>query len=110
MTMAGFSKSLMAFDDVRAVLDRAAESSKGVKVVCKSRGEAVITRSRMNYLRVLDRKQNGIVYESDHPLHMRSVWDRLIIRIPPRGSPEETTIYVEKRSIDNWTIEEITDP
>ena len=105
--MPGYSRSPLAFDDLRQVFQRAMEAERGIRVVCKSRSEAIITRSRMNYLRKMDRKENALTYQSDHPLHMRSAWDKLVLRIPPKGSPDENTIYVERRTADNLVIEEI---
>ena len=105
--MPGYNKSPLAFDDLREVFDKAMEAQRGLRVVCKSRSEAVITRSRLNYLRKMDRKENAITYQNDHPLYMRSVWDKLVLRIPAKGTPEEAVIYIEKRSSDNLVLEEI---
>jgi len=106
--MAGFNKSTFAFDDLREVFNKAIDAPKGIRVVCKSRSEAMVTRSRMNYLRKMDRKENGITYQPDHTMHLRSAWDRLVLRVPAKGHPDEAVIFVEKRSVENLTIEEIT--
>src|SRR5512147_1877426 len=106
--MAGFNKSAFAFDDLREVFEKAMAAERGIKIICKSRSEAVVMRSRMNYLRKMDRKENGITYQSDSPMHMRSIWDRLTLRIPAKGSPEENILFVEKRSAINMVIEEIS--
>lgn len=108
--MPGYNKSPYAFDDLREIFERAMLSEHGIKIVCKSRSEAIITRSRMNYLRKMDRKENAITYQSDHPMHMRSVWDRLVLRVPAKGAPDETTIYMEKRSHENFIIEDLSGP
>jgi hypothetical protein len=105
--MPGYNKSPLAFDDLRVVFQRAMEAPIGLRVICKSRSEAVITRSRLNYLRKMDRKENAITYQSDHPMYMRSVWDRLVLRIPPKGQPDEAVIYIEKRRAENLILEEI---
>ena len=105
--MPGFNKSPLAFDDLRSVFERAIESPRGIRIVCKTRSEAIVTRSRMNYLRKMDRKENSITYQSDHPMFMRSAWDRLVLRIPPKGDPDDTVIFIEKRSADNMVIEEL---
>jgi len=106
--MAGFNKSAFAFDDLREVFEKALAATKGIRVVCKSRSDAIITRSRMNYLRKMDRRENGVTYQSDHPMYMRSAWDRLVLRVPPKGDPDEAVIFIEKRTAERLTIEEIT--
>ena len=55
----------------------------------------------------MDRKENAITYQSDHPMYMRSAWDKLVLRIPPKGDPQETVIFIEKRTADNLILEEI---
>ena len=105
--MPGYNKSPLAFDDLREVFEKAMNADRGLRVVCKTRSEAIITRSRLNYLRKMDRKDNGVTYQSDHPMHMRSVWDKLVLRVPPRGDPDETTIFIEKRLVDDLVLEEL---
>ena len=105
--MGGFNKSAFAFDDLREVFEKALTATKGIRVVCKNRSDAIVTRSRMNYLRKMDRRENGVTYQSDHPMYMRSAWDRLVLRVPPRGHPDEAVIFVEKRTAANLIIEEI---
>lgn len=106
--MAGYNKSPLAFDDLREVYQKAMDASKGIRVVCKTRSEAVTLRSRMHYLRKMDRKENAVVYQPDHPMYMRSAWDKLVLSIPPKGEPNETTIFIEKRTAEKLEIEDIT--
>jgi len=40
-------------------------------------------------------------------MHGASVYDSLVLRIPPKGTPEETILYIEPRSIEDFNIEEI---
>lgn len=105
--MPGWNKSPLAFEDVREIFNRALESERGITIKCKTRSEAITLRSRMNYLRKVDRKENAVTYQSDHPMYMRSIWDKYLLRLPPKGAPDETTIYVMVRTIDELHIEDI---
>lgn len=102
-----FSQSIFSFDDIKPHLDRALGSEKGIKVTCDSHKQAVILRARFNYYRTLDRKSNTKTYEEGHPLHGRSIYDRLVLRVPREGNPEDTSVFIEKRLPETWKIEEI---
>ena len=102
-----FSKSMFAFDDVKPTLDRALEAEKGIKVVCNNYGHAIITRSRFHYYRQMDREQNAKNYPPEHPLWNRSVYDKLILRVPKKGAPDAHCLYVEKRRAEDFQVEEI---
>jgi hypothetical protein len=100
------NKSYLAFDDVREIFDRALIAPKGVHVSLPTRGKAVATRSRFNYFRLLDREENGKTYEKDHPMYNRSAYDKLVLRIPPKGAPDENILYIEPHSALNYIVKE----
>jgi len=102
-----FNRSPLAFDDIREAFDRAVNSPKGIRISCESYGAAVVLRSRFNYYRKMDREENKRTYPPDHQMWNRSAYDRLILRIPSKGSEEETTLYIEPRSVADMNIEEI---
>jgi hypothetical protein len=102
-----FSQSLLAFDDLRPHFDRALGSERGIKITCDSYSQAVILRARFNYYRKLDRQSNKRTYGEEHPLHNRSIYDRLILRVPKKGTADENCVFLEKRSPEAWKIEEI---
>lgn len=102
-----FNKSPLAFEDIRSTFERALASPKGIKIVCSSHGSAVILRSRFNYYRGLDRKENKNIYSPEDPMYNRSMYDRLMLRIPNKGEPDENVLFIEPRSVDNLIIEEI---
>lgn len=102
-----FNTSPLAFDDVREIFDRALNSKRGIRIPCSSRGSAMVLRSRFNYFRKMDRTQNAEVYPPDHPMHKRSAYDRLILRIPSKGDPREHILFIEPRSPLDFVIEEI---
>lgn len=102
-----FNRSPLAFDDARAVLDKALDTKKGLKIPCSSRGAAIQLRSRFNYYRKLDRAESKNLYDQDHPMFGRSAYDRLVLRIPPKGEKDDATLYIEPHSVEKLTIEEI---
>lgn len=93
-----FNKSELAFEDVEDAFEKALSSEKGIRIPCASRGVAVTLRSRFNYYRWLNRKHNSETYPKDHPMWNRSAYDKLILRLPPKGSPEEAILYIEPRA------------
>jgi len=103
-----FNRSLFAFADIQEAFERALNSDKGVRITCKSRGAAVSLRSRFNYWRTLNRKDNAITYDPNHVMHGRSIYDRLVLRIGPKGGLTEATLFIEPRTIEDLDIEEIT--
>ena len=103
-----YNKSPLAFDDIREALDRALAAPKGIRIPCANRGAAVTLRSRFNYYRKMDRSENRRNYTSDHPMHGKSAYDRLALRIPPKGTDQENVLYIEPHLISDMTIEEIT--
>lgn len=104
----GFSRSPRAFTDAREILERALEAPKGVRIPCSSRSAATLLRSRLNYYRKIDRAQNKMVYDQDHPLYGQSMYDALILRIPPKGTPGDNILWIEPHSTEGIVIEEIT--
>jgi hypothetical protein len=102
-----YSKSVMAFEDVREAFDRALEAPKGIRIPCPTRSAAMELRSRFNYFRKLDRAESSETYKEGHPLHSKSIYDRLVLRVPSKGSPEENVLIIEPRSISTLNIEEI---
>lgn len=93
--MSGGSKSLLAYEDVKEVFNRALESEKGL--LMKHRDEAAAKRFifRANSYRALCRAENTKVYpEETHPMHGRTVYDTLSLR------RVGTTVRVEKILLD----------
>jgi len=103
----GFSKSPLAFGDVREAFDRALNSPKGIRIPCETRGAAIVLRSRFNYFRKIDRDESKRVYPIDHGMYNCSAYDKLILRVPAKGAPDETVLYIEPRLSTDMQIEEI---
>jgi hypothetical protein len=102
--MVSYSKSPLAFEDMKELFERAMQSPKGISVTCRSRRQAMNTRSRLNYLRQKDREANKEIYPTEHPLWGNSAWDRFVLRIPYRGEPHDNVLFIEKRTLDSFVI------
>jgi len=77
----------MAYKDCYEALNAALEHPKGVKIPCETREAAERLRARMHYARKLDRDDNAAIYpETDHPLHGRSQYDILVVRVSMNGN------------------------
>jgi len=102
---------MYAYDDARELfekaLDRIGEGGNGIRVRLDNRSAAVRLRHRMNKFRTQDRDANARIYPEDDPQHGSSVYDKLQLRIPPAGSPDETTLIIEKRSSEAYTVEDL---
>lgn len=102
-----YNKSPLAFDDVREAFEKALTSTRGVKILCASRGAAVVLRSRFNYFRKIHRCESRSIYTPDHPMWGKTPYDRLALRIPPKGADDQHILYIEHHSVENLEIEEI---
>ena len=96
------NKSPLAVKHYKTLLDRALEEEHGIAVTCKNHGEAMAIRSRLHWLRQLDRDANAISYEANHPLHKHSVWDDLVCRI------KDNVLTITHLNLDHLTIEPLS--
>lgn len=76
------SKSLAAYEDVQAVLDRALGSPMGVSIIFPVKGAAQHFRQRCYALRSLMREMSKKVYEIGHPLYGQSPYEGLTVKTP----------------------------
>jgi hypothetical protein len=84
------------------LLNDALESECGLRIPCRTRGEAITLRYRLNYFRKLNREQSKEIFPPGHKQHGESVYDVLTLRIPPKGAPDDSSLYIEPRlDIDN---------
>lgn len=102
-----YNKSPFAFDDIRSAFERALEAPKGIKLVCDSHSAAILLRSRFNYYRKMHRRENSEVYQPGDPMYGKSVYDRLILRVPKKGNTDANILYIEPHVL-KAEIEEIT--
>lgn len=102
-----FNKSPLAFDDIRAIFEKALQTEHGVRIPCRNRATAVVLRSRFNYFRVQDREYNAKTYDPDHLMHGRSMYDKFVLRLPHQGAPDDHVLYIQPRSMGEMTVEEL---
>jgi len=100
----GYSKSLRTYDDVKEIFD-AAIAQGGARVTCKTTGQAVNLRARLNHFRFLDRESMSQVYPPEDPRHGTSVYDPFVIRFVG-----DSTLLLEPRQIGGYTIEPLEKP
>jgi hypothetical protein len=102
-----WNKSPLSFDDVRDTFDRALATDNGIRIKCANRAEAIVTRSRFNYFRKMDRAQNREIYPEGHHMRGVSIYDKLTLRVPRKGAEDDSYIYFEHRSIADYIIEDL---
>jgi len=100
-------KTFSAFSDARKVLDRALAAERGIRVMCKSNSAAITLRRRCNSLRKIDRYENAQIYPPEHKMHRRSVYDALQLRVPPKGTEQESLLIIEKIDAIEYEIVEL---
>lgn len=96
---------LLAYDDVRQVLDRANTSTTGVKVSFPTRNMATNFRHRCHKFRVLMQKLSMQNKAEDDPDYGSSDYDALIITI--EADPRVVTI--RHRMLIKYDVEELTE-
>jgi hypothetical protein len=74
------SVSLLSYNDVKEILEKALANEKGITVELPTSAEAVRWLSRANSFRMLDRRNNKTLYQEGHTLHNCSVYDVLFMK------------------------------
>src|SRR3974390_1203144 len=104
-----FSQTRLSYQDCYDVLERAKDDPKGIRIRFEARSRAMSLRSRRNYARQIDRRDNSLIYEETDPLYGRSVYDLLTVRVMPENGNEAWWVYIEHTSIDHLEIESLSD-
>lgn len=74
------SDSILAFPDIKDALERALATENGIKFSLPTAKDAFRFVARCNHYRVLDRRQNRLLYPEGNTMHGCSIYDRLYIR------------------------------
>lgn len=90
------TNSRLAYVDCYDVFDRALSQEKGIRIKFSNADDAWRFRFRLNTARRVDRQDNRMTYEEDHPMHGRSAYDVLTVRI----RQEKGFFYVRLEKID----------
>lgn len=100
------SNSRLSYSDCYDLLDRALEEDRGICVTLPSRSAANYLRMRIHHARTIDREENRKTYpDPDAPLHGRSSYDILVLRI--EGDDEEGKLYLDKQKVEILAIDSI---
>jgi hypothetical protein len=94
-------RSHLAYEDVKAALERAMESPRGVLIRFATKGKATNFVARANYYRRQDRKENFKTFPEGHPFKFASAWD--ILRVVADGE----VVTITKGDGSNLNIEEL---
>ena len=102
------SNSRLSYTDCFDLLDRALDESRGLRIEVPDLNAANYLRMRIHHARQIDRNENKITYpEPDAPLHGRSPYDILVVRIESvNGSG---WVYLDKQKVDIISVEAIPD-
>ena len=100
--------SRIAYQKYYEIFDRAANSSRGIRIEFNTVDEALFFRSRMHQARKIDRKHNIEIYpDPSHNLHGCSAYDTFTIRAPVRDTEGKWWLYIERNDIVDVHIEEL---
>lgn len=104
------SDQIAAYHDCFDLYDRAMAHAIGVRANLPSEAAARTFQLRMNYARVLQRREATRIWPKDDPKWGKSEFDPLIVRIRPAAEDDGTWwVYVERHGINLTNIEELDD-
>jgi len=102
------SNSRFSYGDCYDLMDKALADQKGIRIKFTSWGDALHFRLRLHTARRIDRKDNLDIYPGGHPMHGKSPYDPLIMRI--KSTADDTTwLRLEKVDAREFTIESLAD-
>ena len=100
------SNSRLSYTDCFDLLDQALEQSRGLRIEVPDINAANYLRMRIHHARQIDRNENKITYaDPDAPLHGRSPYDILVVRIEATNG--SGWVYLDKQKVDIGRIEAI---
>lgn len=99
----GMSKSLLMYEDVRELFDRAMAKDIGISIHFETPGEAVHFRQRAYTFRNLHRGISSAAFDEGDPRNATSLYDILEIRWRNKGS----IVEIRRRDAITLTIREL---
>lgn len=99
------STSKAAYEDCYDIFDRALASANGIRVEANDKGSAHHLCTRLNYSRILSRKESREIHEFGTPGFGISAYDNLVIR-QPKFEDDRWWVYIEPRRVSG-RIEEL---
>lgn len=97
-----YNTSITSYVDIRAALDRALSSEKGVRLRFPDDKAAMTFKGRVHSLRYLDRKANAKIYPEGDPMHGASAYDPLMVK-----TESPTVVAIIKLEGVNFDLEEL---
>ena len=98
----------MAYKDCYDAMERALESSKGIRMRFPDEGKATYYRMRCHNARAIRRAENAKTYERGHPMHGTSIFDILVLQI--RYDAEGNSwIYFIKNEFKPELVEDLSE-
>jgi hypothetical protein len=102
------STSRLAYSDCFDLMDKAIADPKGIKIKFAAGEDAWHFRIRLHTARKIDRLDNKDIYDQGHPMHGRSVYDQLTMRI--RKTSDFAWLRLERIDTREFEIESLTEP
>ena len=102
------STSRLAYSDCFDLMDKAIADPKGIKIKFSAGEDAWHFRIRLHTARKIDRQDNKDIYDQGHPMHGRSVYDQLTMRI--RKTNDFAWLRLERIDTREFEIESLTEP
>ncbi len=102
-----------AYEDCYKVLDQALSDIEGVRAGMPDEAACHVFRHRLNYARILDRRQNKEAYDFSHPMHGQSEYDKLQFTIVESDSewaeaPSPWWVYIKHMKVPK-IVESLSD-
>lgn len=103
-----FSNSRQSYKDCEDFLDKALSDPTGARRFVGDHGQATYFRHRCNHFRTLDRAENSKTYKPGDPMHGKSVYDVIALRLK-QDTADDWYVYAEKWMIEEADIESLSE-
>jgi len=90
------------YSDCESYFTQALENPKGIRVALDTNGAAIHFMQKMNTYRSNQRKALAKVYGADHPLHNKTPWDDLVLRV---DKEDPTKVRIEPARLNVKGVE-----
>lgn len=101
------STSRLAYHDCFDILDRAMADDIGTRIKFSAYGDASHFRMRIHRARVIDRDENRRLYDDDHHMWGKSIYDILKVTVD-KESDDIWWLYVKKFDTSNFVVEDLS--
>lgn len=102
------STSRLAYSDCFDLMEKAIADQKGIQIKFARYEDAHHFRLRLHASRKIDRNDNKVLYGEEHPMHGRSVYDQLTMRIRKLGD-DSAWLRLERIDAREFEIESLSE-